>query len=163
MPFQSATYPAHAKPVEGRADGLQSHNLRKALATGGFPLPHGRGMAYDLWPMIKTSAISALTSGAADVVRGPLLQAADATFVAAAGVNIIFKKYRSRVYIGVYSGRGQNRTLRPLSTLRPPVFAGEQDVGPHPWGEMWAKSSGATVRPSSCRCPMASPRCTVFQ
>ena len=31
---------------------------------------------------------------------------------------------------GVDSGRGQNRTLRPLSTFWPPVFAGEQDVGP---------------------------------
>ena len=30
----------------------------------------------------------------------------------------------------VDSGRGQNRTLMPLSTLWPPVFAGEQDVGP---------------------------------
>ena len=30
----------------------------------------------------------------------------------------------------VDSGRGQNRTLRPLSTFWPPVFAGEQDVGP---------------------------------
>ena len=30
----------------------------------------------------------------------------------------------------VDSGRGQNRTLRPLSALWPPVFAGEQDVGP---------------------------------
>ena len=30
----------------------------------------------------------------------------------------------------VDSGRGQNRTLRSLSTLWPPVFAGEQDVGP---------------------------------
>ena len=30
----------------------------------------------------------------------------------------------------VDSGRGQNRTLRLLSTLWPPVFAGEQDVGP---------------------------------
>ena len=28
------------------------------------------------------------------------------------------------------SGRGQNRTLRLLSALWPPVFAGEQDVGP---------------------------------
>ena len=28
------------------------------------------------------------------------------------------------------SGRGQNRTLRPLSAFWPPVFAGEQDVGP---------------------------------
>ena len=30
----------------------------------------------------------------------------------------------------VHSGRGQNRTLRLLSALWPPVFAGEQDVGP---------------------------------
>jgi hypothetical protein len=30
----------------------------------------------------------------------------------------------------VDSGRGQNRTLRLLSALWPPVFAGEQDVGP---------------------------------
>ena len=30
----------------------------------------------------------------------------------------------------VDSGRGQNRTLRSLSALWPPVFAGEQDVGP---------------------------------
>ena len=30
----------------------------------------------------------------------------------------------------VDSGRGQNSTLRPLSTFWPPVFAGEQDVGP---------------------------------
>ena len=30
----------------------------------------------------------------------------------------------------VDSGRGQNRTLRPLSTFWPLVFAGEQDVGP---------------------------------
>ena len=30
----------------------------------------------------------------------------------------------------VDSGKGQNRTLRPLSALWPPVFAGEQDVGP---------------------------------
>ena len=29
----------------------------------------------------------------------------------------------------VDSGKGQNRTLRPLSALWPPVFAGEQDVG----------------------------------
>ena len=33
-------------------------------------------------------------------------------------------------HIGVDSGRGQNRTLRLLSALWPPVFAGEQDVGP---------------------------------
>ena len=32
--------------------------------------------------------------------------------------------------IRVHSGRGQNRTLSPLSALWPPVFAGEQDVGP---------------------------------
>ena len=32
--------------------------------------------------------------------------------------------------VRVDSGRGQNRTLRLLSTLWPPVFAGEQDVGP---------------------------------
>ena len=30
----------------------------------------------------------------------------------------------------VDSGRGQNRTLRSLSAFWPPVFAGEQDVGP---------------------------------
>ena len=30
----------------------------------------------------------------------------------------------------VDSGRGQNRTLRPLSAFWPTVFAGEQDVGP---------------------------------
>ena len=30
----------------------------------------------------------------------------------------------------VDSGKGQNRTLRPLSALWPPVFAGEKDVGP---------------------------------
>ena len=30
----------------------------------------------------------------------------------------------------VDSGRGQNRTLRPLSAFWPPVFAGEQDVSP---------------------------------
>ena len=30
----------------------------------------------------------------------------------------------------VDSGRGQNRTLRSLSALWPPVFAGEKDVGP---------------------------------
>ena len=30
----------------------------------------------------------------------------------------------------VDSSRGQNRTLRPLSTFWPQVFAGEQDVGP---------------------------------
>ena len=30
----------------------------------------------------------------------------------------------------VDSGTGQNRTLRPLSALWPPVFAGEQDVDP---------------------------------
>ena len=30
----------------------------------------------------------------------------------------------------VDSGRGQNRTLRPLSTFWPLVFAGEQDMGP---------------------------------
>ena len=30
----------------------------------------------------------------------------------------------------VDSGTGQNRTLRSLSALWPPVFAGEQDVGP---------------------------------
>ena len=35
--------------------------------------------------------------------------------------------------IGVDSGRGQNRTLSPLSALWPPVFAGEQDVGPPKW------------------------------
>lgn len=35
--------------------------------------------------MIKTTAISALISGAADVARGPVLQAAAASFVAAAG------------------------------------------------------------------------------
>ncbi len=36
-------------------------------------------------------------------------------------------------HLRVDSGRGQNRTLRslsPLSALWPPVFAGEQDVGP---------------------------------
>ena len=35
--------------------------------------------------------------------------------------------------IGQYrvdSGRGQNRTLRPLSAFWPLVFAGEQDMGP---------------------------------
>ena len=31
--------------------------------------------------------------------------------------------------VRVDSGRGQNRTLRPLSALWPPVFAGEQDLG----------------------------------
>ena len=30
----------------------------------------------------------------------------------------------------VDSGRGQNRMLRSLPALWPPVFAGEQDVGP---------------------------------
>ena len=30
----------------------------------------------------------------------------------------------------VDSGKGQNRTLRPLSAFWPTVFAGEQDVGP---------------------------------
>ena len=39
----------------------------------------------------------------------------------------IDKQYR---LTRVDSGRGQNRTLRPLSTPWPPVFAGEQDVGP---------------------------------
>ena len=47
----------------------------------------------------------------------------------------------------VDSGRGQNRTLRLLSALWPPVFAGEQDVGP-PKGEMWA---GARARLSAWR------------
>ena len=37
--------------------------------------------------------------------------------------------YRGSV-VRVDSGRGQNHTLRPLWTLWPPVFAGEQDVGP---------------------------------
>ena len=36
---------------------------------------------------------------------------------------------RQRCQLRVDSGRGQNRTLRPLSALWPPVFAGEQDVG----------------------------------
>ena len=35
-----------------------------------------------------------------------------------------------RHQLRVDSGGGQNRTLRPLSTFWPPVFAGEQDVGP---------------------------------
>ena len=34
------------------------------------------------------------------------------------------------LYMRVDSGRGQNRTLRLLSAFWPPVFAGEQDVGP---------------------------------
>ena len=34
---------------------------------------------------------------------------------------------RDQSLVRVDSGRGQNRTLRPLW---PPVFAGEQDVGP---------------------------------
>ena len=33
-------------------------------------------------------------------------------------------------HMRVDSGRGQNRTLRLLLALWPPVFAGEQDVGP---------------------------------
>ena len=37
---------------------------------------------------------------------------------------------RREVQPRVDSGRGQNRTLRSLSALWPPVFAGEQDVGP---------------------------------
>ena len=36
----------------------------------------------------------------------------------------------SESQIRVDSVKGQNRTLRPLSALWPPVFAGEQDVGP---------------------------------
>ena len=32
--------------------------------------------------------------------------------------------------VRVDSGKGQNRTLRLLSALWPPVFAGEQDVAP---------------------------------
>ena len=47
----------------------------------------------------------------------------------------------------VDSGKGQNRTLRPLSALWPPVFAGEQDVGPTQGGEMWARSSGSGGQP----------------
>ena len=35
-----------------------------------------------------------------------------------------------RRHLGVDYSRGQNRTLRLLSTLWPPVFASEQDVGP---------------------------------
>ena len=38
--------------------------------------------------------------------------------------------FRIRRPLRVDSGRGQNRTLRPLSALWPPVFAGEQDVSP---------------------------------
>ena len=63
----------------------------------------------------------------------------------------------------VDSGKGQNRTLRPLSALWPPVFAGEQDVWVHPRGEMWARSSGSTVSPACFRCLTASPRWAVFQ
>ena len=37
---------------------------------------------------------------------------------------------RSGQHSRVDSGRGQNRTLSPLSALWPLVFAGEQDVGP---------------------------------
>ena len=33
-------------------------------------------------------------------------------------------------HLRVDSGKGQDRTLRLLSALWPPVFAGEQDVGP---------------------------------
>ena len=32
--------------------------------------------------------------------------------------------------VRVDSGRGRNRTLRPLSTFWPPVFAGEHNMGP---------------------------------
>ena len=39
----------------------------------------------------------------------------------------------------VDSGRGQNRTLRLLSALWPPVFAGEQDV--------WAQELGLDCQP----------------
>ena len=33
------------------------------------------------------------------------------------------------LHLRVDSGRGQNRTLTPLATLWPPVFAGELDIG----------------------------------
>ena len=43
-------------------------------------------------------------------------------------------EYRTQAHalsqMRVDSGRGQNSTLRPLSAFWPPVFAGEQDVGP---------------------------------
>ena len=41
--------------------------------------------------------------------------------------------------VRVDSGRGQNRTLRLLSALWPPVFAGEQDV--------WAQELGLDCQP----------------
>ena len=69
---------------------------------------------------------------------------------------------RALIHLRVDSGRGQNRTLRPLAALWPPVFAGEQDVG-HPRGEMWARSLGATVSPACFHCPTASWRWAVFQ
>ena len=40
----------------------------------------------------------------------------------------IFERLRDEYRVD--SGKGQNRTLRPLSAFWPPVFAGEQDAGP---------------------------------
>ena len=45
----------------------------------------------------------------------------------------IHHKFNAKRHFGqvrIDSGIGQNRTLRSLSALWPPVFASEQDVGP---------------------------------
>ena len=64
--------------------------------------------------------------------------------------------------LGVDSGRGQNRTLRPLSTLWPPVFAGEQDVSP-PKGPNVGQKLGLDSQAACFRCLTAPPRWTAFQ
>ena len=46
------------------------------------------------------------------------------------GTYVTVRNFRTFDHRRVDSGRGQNRTLRSLSALWPPVFAGEEDVGP---------------------------------
>ena len=52
----------------------------------------------------------------------------DVIDIPAAAVDDQFREITAGL-IRVDSGRGQDRTLRPLSAFWPPVFAGEQDVG----------------------------------
>ena len=107
---------------------LSSEDL--GLARGLFPLLGGSFLGLPLCvPALSAYPVLLGTRLTARLVRDMGSPACD-TEPEGLGLLAFSLGVAAFVFLRVDSGKGQDRTLSPLSAFWPPVFASEQDVGP---------------------------------